>query len=56
VRSVQHRQGLLIGCPEEVAYLQGFITAASLRILAARYSSSAYGRYLRRLIEETTLR
>jgi glucose-1-phosphate thymidylyltransferase len=52
VRSVQHRQGLLIGCPEEVAYLQGYITAEHLRTLAAKYHSSAYGRYLRRLLDD----
>jgi glucose-1-phosphate thymidylyltransferase len=51
VRSVQHRQGLLVGCPEEVAYLQGFITADHLRSLAARYDSSAYGRYLRHIVD-----
>jgi glucose-1-phosphate thymidylyltransferase len=52
VRSVQHRQGLLIGCPEEVAYLQGYITAEHLRTLAAKYHSSAYGRYLWRLLDD----
>jgi glucose-1-phosphate thymidylyltransferase len=52
VRSVQNRQGLLVGCPEEVAYLQGFITAEQLRSLAANYNKSAYGGYLRRLIDE----
>jgi len=52
VRSVQHRQGLLIGCPEEVAYLRGYITAEHLRTLAAKYDSSAYGRYLRRLLDD----
>ena len=52
VRSVQHRQGLLVGCPEEVAYGQGFITAKKLHDLAAKYNSSPYGRYLRRVIDE----
>jgi glucose-1-phosphate thymidylyltransferase len=52
VRSVQHRQGLLIGCPEEVAYLQGYISAEHLRTLAAKYHSSAYGRYLQRLLDD----
>ena len=52
VRSIQHRQGLLVGCPEEVAYLQGFITADQLRGLAAKYKASAYGSYLQRLIDE----
>jgi glucose-1-phosphate thymidylyltransferase len=51
VRSVQHRQGLLVGCPEEVAYLKGFISAESLRALAAKYHASAYGRYLQRIVD-----
>jgi len=51
VRSLQHRQGLLVGCPEEVAYLKGFITAESLRALAAKYHASAYGRYLQRIVD-----
>jgi glucose-1-phosphate thymidylyltransferase len=51
VRSVQHRQGLLVGCPEEVAYVQGFITAENLRVLAAKYQRSAYGRYLQQLVD-----
>jgi glucose-1-phosphate thymidylyltransferase len=42
----------LIGCPEEVAYLQGYITAEHLRTLAAKYHSSAYGRYLRHLLDD----
>ena len=56
VRSIQHRQGLLVGCPEEVAYLQGFITAEKLRGLAAKYDKSGYGQYLQRLIDEPVRR
>jgi glucose-1-phosphate thymidylyltransferase len=51
VQSVQHRQGLLVGCPEEIAYLKGYITAAGLRDLAAKYRSSPYGRYLQRIVD-----
>src|SRR5262249_29791671 len=51
VRSVQHRQGLLVGCPEEIAYTQGFIGVDDLRRLAAQYGSSEYGRYLRWLVD-----
>ena len=40
VRSIQHRQGLLVGCPEEIAYTKEFITADELRGLAARYNKT----------------
>src|SRR5712671_1833495 len=52
VRSIQHRQGLLVGCPEEVAFTKGFISADDLRSLAARFGASEYGRYLQRLVHE----
>ena len=52
VRSIQHRQGLLVGCPEEVAFIKGFITANNLRDLAGRYDRTDYGRYLHRLADE----
>jgi glucose-1-phosphate thymidylyltransferase len=51
IRSIQQRQGLLIGCPEEVAYLQGFITMEDLHRLAAKYRPSRYAQYLERLTE-----
>jgi glucose-1-phosphate thymidylyltransferase len=53
VRSIQSRQGLLIGCPEEIAFSKGFITAEQMRALAARYDKTAYGRYLWRLMGES---
>ena len=52
VRSIQQRQGLIVGSPEEVAYNQGYISADNLRDLATRLGNSAYGRYLRRLADE----
>jgi glucose-1-phosphate thymidylyltransferase len=52
VRSIQHRQGLLVGCPEEVAFTKGFITADELRALAGRFGKTAYGRYLLQLAHE----
>ena len=52
VRSIQHRQGLLIGCPEEVAYRMGLISAKQLRDLAAQYDKTAYGAYLKRIVDE----
>jgi glucose-1-phosphate thymidylyltransferase len=56
VRSIQHRQGLLVGCPEEIAYIKGFIETDQLRALANRYGKSNYGRYLRRLVDEQNSR
>jgi glucose-1-phosphate thymidylyltransferase len=52
VRTIQHRQGLLVGCPEEIAYIKGFITGDELRGLAAGYGKTAYGRYLLQLVDE----
>ena len=52
VRSIQHRQGLLVGCPEEIAFTKGFIDNAHLDRLATKYGKTAYGRYLLRLAEE----
>ncbi|GAB3816063.1 glucose-1-phosphate thymidylyltransferase RfbA [Tessaracoccus terricola] len=50
VRTIQARQGLLVGCPEEAAWRQGFITDARLLELAERYAKSGYGEYLRQLL------
>ena len=55
VRSIQNRQGLLVGCPEEVAYTKGFITGDKLRDLAASCAKTAYGRYLQQLADEPNL-
>ena len=56
VRTIQHRQGLLVGCPEEIAYMKSFITSDELRGLAARYGKTAYGRYLLHLLDEPDTR
>jgi glucose-1-phosphate thymidylyltransferase len=52
VRSIQHRQGLLVGCLEEVAYIKRFINKAALGTLAKRYDKTRYGQYLERLASE----
>jgi glucose-1-phosphate thymidylyltransferase len=51
VRSIQQRQGLIVGCPEEIAFARGFISAKELRGLADRLANSAYGKYLQRLLD-----
>jgi glucose-1-phosphate thymidylyltransferase len=52
VRIIETRQGLKIGCPEEVAFRMGFIDRARLEALAAGLASSSYGAYLRGLLDE----
>ena len=52
VRTLENRTGQKIGCPEEVAYRQGFIDKAQLLRLATANEKSSYGRYLLRLAEE----
>ena len=51
VEMVQKRQGTVISAPEEVAYINGFITARQLLDAAALYGSSPYGRHLRDVAE-----
>ena len=51
IRVLEERQGLKIGCPEEVAYRKGFIDAKQLRTLANKLDKSGYGRYLVKLLE-----
>ncbi len=51
VRTIEERQGLKIGCPEEVAFHMGFIDEAQLRNLAKTMSKSGYGDYLLNIAE-----
>jgi len=52
VRTVEHRQGLKIGSPEEVAWRRGFLTDNELRERAEKLVKSGYGTYLLGLLEE----
>ena len=51
VRVISKRQGLMIGCPEEIAYCMGFISKAQLMQLADGLEKSGYGEYLRKVGE-----
>jgi len=51
VEVIEHRQGLKIGCIEEVAYRKGFIDVNQLKKLAAPLMKSGYGEYLLSIIE-----
>ncbi len=50
VRTLENRQGLQTGCPEEIAYDAGWISADDLRARAAKFAKNAYGDYLLRLL------
>jgi len=52
IRVLQERQGLKIGCPEEVAYRNGLIGAHQLKELARNLGNSAYGQYLSRILQD----
>lgn len=51
IRTVQNRQGIVISAPEEIAYLQGWISAKTLSASAARYHNANYGLHLKRVAE-----
>jgi glucose-1-phosphate thymidylyltransferase len=51
IATLQKRQGLMIACPEEVAYRQHWIDATAVRHLAEPLARQDYGKYLLRLIE-----
>ena len=51
VQVVEERQGLKIGCIEEVAYRRGFINAEQLKVIAQPLAKSGYGEYLLNLIK-----
>jgi len=52
IHGIEHRQGLKVACPEEIAYRLGYITAEQLAAIATRYGKSSYGKYLQLLLDE----
>ena len=51
VQIIEERQGLKIGCIEEIAYRMGFIDAQHLRAVATPLVKSGYGAYLLKMIK-----
>jgi len=52
VQAVEERQGLMISCPEEIAYRLGYIDQEQLKNLALSMESNGYGQYLLSLLEK----
>ncbi len=53
IQTIEHRQGLKVACPEEIAFRLGYITREQLEELAAKIGKSTYGSYLKRMLTET---
>lgn len=52
IQAIEKRQGLMVACPEEIAYRSGYITAEQIERVAASTKSSGYGAYLLQLLKE----
>jgi len=52
IATLEHRQGLKVACPEEIAYRQQWIDAAQLERLAQPLTKNGYGQYLMRVLKE----
>jgi len=52
IQTIEHRQGLKVACPEEIAFRMGYIDKAALQALAEPVRKSGYGQYLLSLLDE----
>jgi glucose-1-phosphate thymidylyltransferase len=53
IQAIEERQGLMVACLEEIAFRMGYISSNDLERIAARMASSAYGQYLRSVLEHS---
>jgi glucose-1-phosphate thymidylyltransferase len=53
IETIERRQGLKVACPEEIAFRQGWISAADVEVLAQPMIKNEYGKYLKRMLTET---
>ncbi|MER8638095.1 glucose-1-phosphate thymidylyltransferase RfbA [Mesorhizobium sp. M1365] len=54
VRTIEHRQGIKVACPEEIAFEQGWLTADKVLLRATHLGKNEYATYLRRRVAELT--
>ena len=52
IATLQKRQGLMVACPEEIAYRQGWISAEVVEKVASQFSKNSYGQYLTKMLHE----
>ncbi|QWD96844.1 glucose-1-phosphate thymidylyltransferase RfbA [Polynucleobacter sp. MG-6-Vaara-E2] len=52
IATLQKRQGLMVSCPEEIAYRQGWINAEVVQKVASELSKNSYGQYLTKILNE----
>ncbi|WP_424682124.1 glucose-1-phosphate thymidylyltransferase RfbA [Frateuria sp. YIM B11624] len=52
IQTIEHRQGLKVCCPEEIAFLKGWIGAEQLLRLAEPLAKTGYGQYLKNLVDQ----
>lgn len=52
IQAIEKRQGLMVACPEEIAYRSGYITAAQVEKIGSSMRNSGYGAYLLQLLRE----
>jgi glucose-1-phosphate thymidylyltransferase len=52
IQTIERRQGLMVACPEEIAYRYGYITAEQLAVIGNSMKNNAYGAYLLQLLQE----
>jgi len=52
IRTIENRQGIKIGCPEEIAWRKKWITDENLKFSAKQYSKSGYGEYLLNIMKK----
>ena len=51
VRTLEQRQGMQTGCPEEIAFEKGWIDRAAMQAMAEKFAKNDYGKYLKRLLD-----
>jgi glucose-1-phosphate thymidylyltransferase len=52
IATLQKRQGLMVACPEEIAYRQGWISKEAVEKVANQLSKNSYGQYLIKILHE----